>query len=110
MGTAGLDVQRLAGLLERLKVDCSIVDGDEAEDHCVLRLSSVTCPGLLAFIEYMNQGAEPRRARLLVTPEAKEIENKQPLLNIEEWLDLSGPRSDDPEKIVRFVKQNFLKY
>jgi hypothetical protein len=59
MGTAGLDVKRLAGLLERMKADCTLVDDDAALDHCVLRISSIKRPGVVAYIEYENIG-EPR--------------------------------------------------
>lgn len=51
-----------ARLLQRIKVDCVLVEGDEAQDHCILRLSSVKRPGQVAFITYENQGAEPRLA------------------------------------------------
>ena len=66
MGTAGLDVTRLAGLLERKKIECTLMDGDSALDHCVLRLSSVKHPDVVAFLEYENQGVEPRSAGLII--------------------------------------------
>ena len=38
MRNVGLDVKRLTGLLHRTRVDCTVVDGEDFEDHCLLRL------------------------------------------------------------------------
>lgn len=54
MGTAGLDLKRLGGLLERMKADYTLVDDDTALDHCLLRISSIKRPGVVAYIEYEN--------------------------------------------------------
>jgi hypothetical protein len=109
MGTAGLDVKRLAGLLQRIKVDCALVEGDESQDHCVLRLSSVKRPGRVAFIEYVNQGVEPRRAGIkLEPPEPEGEEIGQSFWISEEWFNLRGASRDDPEKIVELVEEIFL--
>jgi hypothetical protein len=59
MGTAGLNVERLVGLLERIKVASVLIEGDEKQDHCILRLSSVRRPGEVALLEYENRGFEP---------------------------------------------------
>lgn len=110
MGTAGLNVKRLAMLLRRIKVDCNLVDGDESQDHCVLRLSSLNYPERAAFIEYINQGVEPRLAGIKIEPaETEGTGIGQPFLITEEWFNLSGERNDDPEKIVELVEQTFLK-
>ena len=68
MGTGGLDKERLEGLLQRLRIDCDILDGDQSLDHCVLRLSTARRAGAVAFVEYEDQG-EPRLVGLMVQPE-----------------------------------------
>lgn len=99
MGTAGLNVKRLAGLLERKKVDCDLIEGDSAYDHCVLRLTSHKLPGLVGILQYENQGSEPRLVGLT-------IENSDPW---DKALELRGDREDDPAKIVEWLEQEFLK-
>ena len=54
MGTAGLDIKRVAGLLEGLKVDCVVVDDDVALNHYVLCIFSIKRPSVVAYIEYEN--------------------------------------------------------
>ncbi|MBA2341092.1 MAG: hypothetical protein H0V88_11900 [Pyrinomonadaceae bacterium] len=108
MGSAGLDVKRLSSLLQRIKVDCSIVEGDELFDHCVLRLSSIKCPGQIAFIEYINQGDEPRLIGIKIEPRKSE-ELGQSFQISEEWIKLRGKRSDDTEKIITLIEQTFLR-
>ena len=109
MGTAGLDAKRLAGLLQRIKVDCVVVEGDESQDHCVLRLSSVKRPGQVAFIEYVNQGVEPRLAGIKMEPPEPEGAEGigQEFWITEEWINLRGARSDDPQQIAEMVEQVF---
>ncbi|HXQ33272.1 MAG TPA: hypothetical protein VN843_04545, partial [Anaerolineales bacterium] len=78
MGTAGLDVKRLQGLLERHKVFAILLEGDEAQDHVVLELSSVRQPNLVARLEYENKGFEPRLASLIVGPIADPPKDSSP--------------------------------
>ncbi len=108
MGTAGLDVNRLAGLLERLKVECVVVDEDGAFDHCVLRLSSVKRPAVAAFLEYENQGAEPRLACLALRDDRFMPRDGEYPLEWQATLRLEGARRDDPEEIARWVEREFL--
>ena len=109
MGTAGLDVKRLAGLLQRLQINCALVEGDESQDHCVLRLSSVKRPGRVAFVEYVNQGVEPRSAGVKIKPPEAGGESGQSFWVTEEWINLRGGRGDDPKKIAALVEQLLLK-
>ena len=111
MGTAGLDVNRLAGLLGRIKVDCAVVEGDESQDHCVMRLSSVRHPGRVAFVEYVNQGVEPRLVGIKMEPPEPEGAGGvgESFWISEGWINLRGARGDDPEKIAEVVEQVFSR-
>jgi hypothetical protein len=108
MGTAGLDVNRLAGLLERKKVECTLIDGDAAWDHCVLRLASVRRPGVAAFLEYENMGGEPRLAGLVVRDDEFTPRRDDYPLEWDKTLTLEGARKDDAGKIARWVEREFL--
>jgi hypothetical protein len=109
MGTAGLDVKRLSGLLEHLKVGCTLVEGDHALDHCVLRLSSVKRPGVVAFLEYRNQGGETRSVRILIQPAGVGLQAERGhYFDPQNTLYLRGPRRDDPQRILRWVEREFL--
>ena len=35
---AGLDVGQLISTLKRHRIDCELIEGDEAVDHCLLRV------------------------------------------------------------------------
>jgi hypothetical protein len=106
MDTAGLNVTRLAGLLERIKVESVLVEGDRAQDHCVLRLESVRRPNFVATLEYVNQGNGPRVAILRVE-RSDESDETNSFLVMEESLRLSGARRDAPKKIAAMVEQWF---
>ena len=109
MGTAGLDVRRLSGLLEHRKVACTFVEGDHALDHCMLRLSSEKRPGVVAFLEYVNQGGETRSVRILVQPAGVELHAvRGHYFDPQNTLYLRGPRRDDPQRILRWVEKEFL--
>jgi hypothetical protein len=108
MGTAGLDVNRLTGLLERKKVECALLDGDAAFDHCVLRLSSVRRPARVAFLEYENQGDEPRLAGLVIREDTFLPQRSEKLPEWESTLELRGARKDDPDKIAQWVEREYL--
>ncbi len=108
MGTAGLNVTKLAGLLERKKIECVLVDGDAAFDHCVLRLSSVRRPGVVAFLEYENQGAGTRLAGLTFRNDRFIPRKEDYPLEWEKNVELEGARKDDPEKISRWVEREYL--
>jgi hypothetical protein len=113
-GNAGLDVKRLTGLLQRIKVDCTVVEGDEFADHCLLRLSSLKRPGRVGLVEYVNQGREPRVATIKVEPPDKpKLSNSSQTSQLfwisEEGLNLKGPLKDDPKKIVELVEAIFLE-
>ena len=108
MGTAGLDVKRLTGLLERMKANCILIDNDAALDHCVLRVSSVKQPGVAAYIEYENI-AEPRLVGMVVRPEPYQPERADYPLKWERELKLEGSRKEDPEKIASWIKRGFLE-
>ena len=110
MGTAGLDVKELIGMLERIKVDCSLVERDELENHCLLRLSSGKRPGRVALIEYVNIGSEPRVASIKIEPpeEPAPSQSGTSFWISEQGLNLRGPKSDDPKRIVELVRSTFL--
>ena len=109
MGTAGLDVKRLSGLLEHRKVSCALIEGDHAYDHCILRLSSLKRPGIVVFLEYTNQGSETRSVSLLVSPPGVEYQSERGhLFDHQNTLYLRGPRRDDPERILRWVEKELL--
>ncbi|HXQ74496.1 MAG TPA: hypothetical protein VN844_28590 [Pyrinomonadaceae bacterium] len=105
MGTAGLDVKRLQGLLERQKVVAVLLEGDEAQDHAVLELSSVRQPNLIARLEYENKGFEPRIAVMSVGPIA-DVSKDSP--HSTQTIQLYGSRADDVDKIVQLVQESFL--
>ena len=107
MGTAGLDTNRLAGLLERKKVVCSVVQDDAAKDHCVLRISSVRRPGLIAIVEYENQGIEPRLASLHLH-DNDTAEKDSANSNREKTLELQGSLQEDCEKLCEWIEFEFL--
>ena len=108
MGTAGLNVNRLSGLLERKKVTCTLIDGDAAYDHCVLRLTSFRRPAVVAFLEYENQGSEPRVAGLVVRKDEFTPGRDDYPLEWDKTLRLEGARVDDAEKIAQWVEREFL--
>ena len=109
MGTAGLDVRRLSGLLEIRKVACTLIEGDNALDHCILRLSSDKRPGVVAFLEYANPGSETRSVRILVQPAGVELQaGRGRFFDPQNTLYLRGPRRDDPQRILRWVEKEFL--
>ena len=109
MGTAGLDVRRLSGLLEHRKISCALVEGGRALDHCILRLSSVRRPGVVAFLEYVNQGSETRWVRVMIKPAGVELQaDRGQYFDSQNTLYLRGPRRDDPQRILRWVEKEFL--
>jgi hypothetical protein len=108
MGTAGLDVNRLAGLLERKKVECALLEDDAAFDHCVLRLSSVRRPAVVALLEYENWGDEPRLAGLVFREDTCLPQRRENTSGWERTLELRGARTDDPEKIAQWIEREFL--
>ena len=105
---AGLDISRLAGLLERKKIKCALVGGDAAFDHCVLRLSSVKRPGVAAFLEYENQGVEPRLAGLILRDDGFMPQREAYPFEWEKSLELEGARDDDADKIAGWVEHEYL--
>jgi hypothetical protein len=108
MGTAGLDVDRLAGLLRRKQIECTLVDEDATHDHCVLRLSSVKHPTVVAFLEYENQGDEPRLAGAIFRDEQFMPQKDDYPLEWQKTLELKGARKDDPDKIVEWIEREYL--
>jgi hypothetical protein len=108
MGTAGLDITRLTGLLGRKKIECTLVNGDAAFDHCVLRLFSFKRPGVVAFLEYENQGMEPRLAGLILRDDRFMPRKDDYPLAWEKMLKLEGVRKDDADKIAEWVEGEYL--
>ena len=108
MGTAGLDIKRLAGLLKRKKVECSLINGDAALDHCVLQLSSVRRPSVLAFLEYENHGTEFRVAGIVFRDERFTPQRGDYPLEWQATLRLEGARKDDANKIAQWVEREFI--
>jgi hypothetical protein len=108
MGTAGLDLKRLRGLLERMKADCIIVDDDAATDRCVMRVSSIKRPGVAAYIEYENIG-EPRLVGMVVRPEHYGPQQEEYRLESGKEMRLKGARKGDPEKIAAWIKREYLE-
>jgi hypothetical protein len=106
MGTAGLNVKRLKGLLQQQKVDSVLLEEDESQDHVVLELSSVRRPNQVARLEYENKGFEPRLALLTVSPATVETAELSPDTRM---IQISGNRDDDVKKIVQFVRETFLE-
>ena len=109
MGTAGLNVIRLASLLERRKVDCVLIDGDSSRDHCVLRLSSIKFPRVHALLEYENQGVEPRLVGMLFRNDDESVPEKEEYpLEWQKTLQLAGARDEDPDKIAQWIDRELL--
>jgi hypothetical protein len=109
MGTAGLDVKKLAGLLEQKKINCLVIDDDRAMDHCVLKIWTNKRPGVAAFIEYENQGIEPRLVTLMIRPETFTWNPENYPLGWEKELQLSGKQSLDAEIITRWITNIFIE-
>jgi hypothetical protein len=65
---AGLEINRLATLLQRIQVECSSIEGDDSQDRCLLRLASLKRPGLVAFVEYLTQRDGSRLVRIKMEP------------------------------------------
>src|SRR6185295_12894322 len=86
---AGLDVKRLAGLLERMKANCTLVNDDAPLDHCVLRISSIKRPGVVAYIEYENID-EPRLVGMVLKPEYYAPEREDYPLEWEKEMKIKG--------------------
>lgn len=108
MGTAGLNVKRLLGLLSRKKIEGVVVDDDKSYDHCVLRLTSLKRPAIVAFIEYINQGTEPRLVGLFYGDDKDLLNKDTGWMEWESTLKLEGTRKDDPEKIIDWIEKVFL--
>ncbi len=81
MGIAGLDTAKLAGLLEQKKVNCLVIEDDSAMDHCVLKIWTWKRSGVVAFVEYVNQGTEPRLVGLVVQSETFTFDQESYPLN-----------------------------
>lgn len=110
MGTAGLNVNRLAGLLERKKIECTLVDRDEGLDHCVLRLSSIKHPSVVAYLEYENQGIEPRFAGIVFRDDSSTPQKNDYPLDWQKELKLEGTLTDDPDKIAQWIEYQLDSY
>ncbi len=108
MGTAGLDVERLASLLSQNRIESTLVDGDASLDHCVLRLVSVRRPNVVAFLEYENQGVEPRLAGLVFRDDKFLPRTDDYPLEWERTLELDGARENDPEEIAQWIRREYL--
>jgi hypothetical protein len=108
MGTAGLDIKKLIGLLEQKKLSCLVIDDDHAMDHCVLKIWTNKRPGVVAFLEYENQGTEPRFVGLIIRPETFVLNSESYPLNWEKELKLSGKRTLDAEIINRWIINTFI--
>lgn len=106
-GTAGLDVRRLAALLERLKIYCTLIDDDAASDRCVLQLSSVRSPGLVALLEYENKGFEPRVATIHISRTNEGDLSGKRSGATERAIRIRGRRRGDIEKIAEFISDFF---
>jgi preprotein translocase subunit SecD len=106
LGTAGLNVKRLCGLLEKRKVDTVVVEEDDAHDHVVLQLSTVRQPNRIALLKYENQGVEPRLVTLTVSPLPTQNDASSIMSHT---IEIFGKRADDVEKIVQVVQAKFLE-
>jgi len=106
-GTAGLDVKRLASLLEQVKIDCTMIEGDEGSDHCLLLLSRAWSPKLVALLEYENKGFEPRIVTLKIFSSNEDELESQSCNATESVIRIAGRRSGDVGKIVGFVADVF---
>jgi hypothetical protein len=103
-GAAGLNFEALRGQLERRKIDCEFLEGDRARDHCLMKLTSRKAPGVVGFLEYENQGFEPRVVTLQTSTDVDaEFDDGQD----GESLTLVGSRRDDVKKILDFVEEHF---
>ncbi len=115
MGTAGLDVEKLTGLLQRIYVDCTLIEGDEAYDHCVLRLTSLANSVTEALLVYENQGMEPRVVTLEIKAENIDGDDRsveqvgQSFQVTEHGIHLRGTKRDDPLRIFELVQTVFKK-
>jgi hypothetical protein len=104
-----LDVKKLAGLLEREKVNCLVIDGDRAMDHCILKIWTNKRPGVAGFIEYRNEGTEPRFVGLIIRHETFTLNPEDYPLDWEKVLKLSGKRTLDAEIITRWLANVFIE-
>jgi hypothetical protein len=89
-------------------VDCVVVHGDLAFDHCVLRLSSVKFPRVYALLEYENQGDEPRLVGMLFRNDESVPQKEEYPLEWQKTLRLAGTRDEDPDKIAQWIDRELL--
>lgn len=108
MGTAGLNVVALARLLNRRQVNCVLVDADSGYDHCVLQLTSIKRPAVVALLEYENKGVEPRFAGMVFRDGESIPEKEEYPLEWHKTLKLAGARAEDPDKIAEWIDREFL--
>jgi hypothetical protein len=98
MGTAGLNVDLLIKGLRRRKIDCELIEGDSAADHCILNFSSIRFPERLLTVRYENQGFEPRLAQLRPTLEKHQLSQNSTMT-----IYLSGSRHKDVGKLISAI-------
>jgi hypothetical protein len=103
-GAAGLNFEALKGQLERRKIDCEFLEGDGARDHCLMKLTSRRTPGVVGFLEYENQGFEPRVVTLRTSTD---VDAEVDYHRSGESLTLTGSRRDDVKKILDFIEEHF---
>ena len=106
MGIAGLDIAKLSGLLERIHVQCILVEGDDSHDHCVLQLLTPASGVKESVLVYENQGHEPRIATIkVVSRNSDGYESRLDQVgDSQRSFQLSGSRRKDPNRIFNLVK------
>lgn len=107
MGTGGLNVEKLRGLLERRKISLELLDGDAARDGCRLKISSLRAPNYEGLIEYENQGEEPRLVGVCIVEAGSDL-NSIHRLKWDTSIELRGARNQDPMKIAKWIEQVYL--
>jgi hypothetical protein len=104
------DVDKLTRLLEQNGATCSIVEDDRSRDHFVLKIELEQPQGLTFYLDYENQGFEPRIALLDAFGATEPPCESEPYVAGQsaggaEVLKLRGRISEDPEKLWRWIAQ-----
>ena len=114
MGYAGLNVEELARLLARRRIEAEPIEDDRWGDHCVVRLTDMRYPHARALLYYENMGIEPRLAKCVLGDVAREAD--EPVsgrigalgdTDLAGCFELAGRRSEDPERLAGWIAEVF---
>lgn len=112
---AGLHAHRLIGLLEKKKIFCEVMEDDSQSDHCIFRITSHKFSNIVLYLEYENQGHEPRILTLYVyqkenEPDFEKYYTEEHIAENSHMKHIKGSIEKDPEKIVEWLVEVLVEY